>query len=280
MALVNGVRSDGVPVDDRGLHYGDGLFETIAVEDGKALCLAHHIRRLQEGCKKLDIAFPPLLQLVSEVRALANGQPRALCKVIVTRAAGKRGYHPTGQGKGKGTGQRVVLLYPGGDSPNGEPVSIRVCETRLGWNPALAGLKHLNRLEQVLASSEWDDPDIAEGLMLDGAGLVVEGTASNVYGVRNGTLITPDLSRCGVAGIVRGQVLELAEQVTGRRVQIGDYALDEFLASDEIFLCNTSREVMPVHRVDEKDYVPGPVTEAMREAVYQKRRQDNGPNGE
>lgn len=271
MALVNGVRSDAVPVDDRGLHYGDGLFETMAIENGQVLCLVQHMRRLQEGCEKLAIAFPPLVQLVSEVRALADGQPRALCKVIVTRPAGKRGYRPKSQGAG--TGQRVVLLYPGGVPPIGEPVNVRVCETRLSSNRATAGLKHLNRLEQVLASSEWDDPEIAEGLMLDGAERVIEGTMSNVFGVRGRALITPDLSRCGVAGIVREQVLELAEQVTGQSAQIGDFALDEFLAGDEIFLCNTTREVMPVHRVGENDYVPGPVTAAMRDAVYRMRRQ-------
>jgi len=114
--------------------------------------------------------------------------------------------------------------------------------------------------------------------MLDDRGQVIEATMCNVFAVRNGMLITPDLSHCGVAGIVRDQVLELAEQVTRRSAQIGDYTLDEFLDCNEIFLCNTVREVAPVRRVDEREFVPGPVTQAMRDAVYQLRRPETGRN--
>jgi 4-amino-4-deoxychorismate lyase len=274
--LVNGVRSDGIPVDDRGLHYGDGLFETIAIENGEALCLARHMRRLQSGCKRLGISFPLLQQLVSEVGALAAGQPRAVCKVIVTRGGGRRGYRPVSLNQDPDTSQRMVLLYPGGNAPDGEPVNIRVCETRLGRNSAIAGLKHLNRLEQVLACSEWDDPDIAEGLMMDGEGMVIEATMSNVFGVRGGALLTPDLTHCGVAGIVRDQVLELAQALTGRAAALGEYTLDELLDWDEIFVCNTTREVAPVKRVGEREYAPGPVTEAVRMAVYKLRRPESG----
>ena len=138
-------------------------------------------------------------------------------------------------------------------------IRVRVCELRLAEQPRLAGLKHLNRLEQVLARAEWADPAIAEGLMLDTAGRVVCATMANVFAVIDGALVTPALDRCGVAGVARAEVL--ATQV---RAQVRDLRLDELLDADEVFLTSSVRGILPVQAVGDKVFAPGPVTRALQ----------------
>ncbi|MBI2779452.1 MAG: aminodeoxychorismate lyase [Gammaproteobacteria bacterium] len=151
---------------------------------------------------------------------------------------------------------RLVALYAWPEYPPAfwvEGVAVRLCSTRLGSNPALAGIKHLNRLEQVLARSEWDDPAIPEGLMLDGEGYVIEGTMSNLFIVRNGRLLTPDLTQCGVAGVMRGCILDGARDA-GIPVDITQITLDDVKSSDEVFLCNSLIGVWPVRHCAEIDF--------------------------
>lgn len=257
---VNGVPSTSVNVLDRGLHYGDGLFETLAVADGRIILLDYHLQRLMQGCERLSLGVPPVETLQSELHAAATGRSRAVLKLIVTRGIGGRGYGlpphavPT----------RILLLYPQPDYPAGnreEGVRLHVCTTRLGRNPRLAGLKHLNRLEQVLARSEWNAAEgVAEGLMLDEAGLVIEGTMSNVFAVSEaGVLTTPALERCGVAGVMRRHLLEQAQRA-GMTPQILDMTLDDLLGAREIFVCNSVIGVWPVIGVGEHRFMTGAIT--------------------
>jgi 4-amino-4-deoxychorismate lyase len=208
-ALVDGEPRDGVPVTDRGLHYGDGLFETVAVVDGRPCLWSRHLDRLAAGCARLQLPMPEPALLRSEAERLIGDAGFAVLKLLVTRGDGGRGYRaprPAG-------GRRILMRSPWPDHPTAcQELGVRVrwCETRLAHQPALAGLKHLNRLEQVLARSEWDDPDVPEGLMLDAEGQVVEGTQSNLFVWNGDRLLTPVLDRCGVAGVVRGLALEVA----------------------------------------------------------------------
>jgi 4-amino-4-deoxychorismate lyase len=242
--LINGIETDQVPANDRGFQYGDGLFETVAVENGKPVFLLRHLLRLRRGCERLGIEFPGQEILESESRKLGRSVHSAVLKIIVTRGSGGRGYRlpdscsPT----------RVLSLHPWPKIVSrlqASGIRTRLCKTRLASNPSLAGLKHLNRLEQVLARAEWNDPDIHEGFMLDRDGKVVEGTMSNLFVVRRRSLITPDLGQCGVEGIVRTVVLAIARE---KGIEFVVKAIDvcDLERADEIFVTNSIIGIWPV----------------------------------
>jgi len=257
-SLVNGKAADCIASTDRGLLYGDGLFETIAVVNGSLRHWPRHLRRLQAGCARLGIEAVDGAELAHECQSLAGDTDKAVLKVIVTRGSGGRGYRVPD----KPVATRIVQLHdwPVFSSACAERgIAVRVCNTRLGHHPALAGIKHLNRLEQVLARQEWEDADIMEGLLLDSAGYLIEGTMSNLFLVRDGTLLTPDLHQCGVAGIMRTRVLELADQLP-IDVQIGAVEMGHLRAADEVFICNSLIGIWPVIAVDGSDYKKGAVT--------------------
>src|SRR5690606_31058408 len=135
--------------------------------------------------------------------------------------------------------------------------------TRLAEQPLLAGLKHLNRLEQVLARAEWQDTRYAEGLLCDVSGRIVEGVFSNLFLVRGGVLQTPALTRCGVAGVMRAELLEYAASL-GVPCAVGDYERADLLVADEIFVCNSLYGVWPVRRFAGRDWPVGPLTRTLQ----------------
>ena len=197
MFLINGHISERLSAQDRGLQYGDGVFETIAVRQKELLCWEPHYRRLKTGCDFLGIDCPSSSLLINEAAQLEYNSELAVLKIIITRGQGGRGYRPPVP---KTPATRILGLYPWPDYPEEnyiQGVKTKICQTRLGHNPQLAGIKHLNRLEQVLARSEWDQPEIAEGLMLDIDDNVIEGTMSNLFIIKDQKLMTPDLSQCG-----------------------------------------------------------------------------------
>jgi 4-amino-4-deoxychorismate lyase len=261
--LVNGRATDCVPGMDRGLLFGDGVFETIALADGKPRYWGRHMARLQTGCHRLGIAQADEQQLLQDVHSLVRDveqSARHVVKIIITRGPGSRGYRPDTAAKPT----RIVQLHPWPGLPAGEEgVRATLCSLRLGHNPLLAGIKHLNRLEQVMARSEWDNADIREGLLLDQAGHIIEGTMSNLFLVFKGDLVTPDLSRCGVAGIVRDIVLHVAEQ-QGLSVSVRDVSKAELFQADELFVCNSLIGIWPVVSLDSNRYPRGPVTTGLQ----------------
>ena len=247
--LINGVPATCIDVHDRGFHYGDGLFETFAVSNGEPALWDGHMQRLQLGCQRLNFPALDLALLRSEALSLSGGVAQGVLKIIITRGGGGRGYRAPPPLSAQVT--RILALYPWPDYPAAfwsEGVTVRVCATRLGWCPALAGIKHLNRLEQVLARSEWDDASVAEGLMLDIQGNVIEGTMTNLFVVRNGQLLTPDVSQCGVAGVMRNWILAYA-RVAGIPSAITALTLDNVNSADEVFLCNSVIGLWPVREI-------------------------------
>ena len=245
--LVNGEESAVFSVQDRGLQYGHGLFETIAIKQGRLQDWDRHMVRLIKGCEQLSIKSPDLLVLKKEAQQLSDLVEQGVLKILYTCGEGGRGYRTPEESQPN----RILSLsewpdYPEGNTQTG--VTIRLCETRLGSNPALAGIKHLNRLEQVLARSEWSDTGVLEGLMLDIRGQVIEGTMSNVFFVRNDTLCTPTLTQAGVAGIMREIVLELAEKL-GVSTYIDDFTPTDIFQADEVFLTNSLIGIWPVNKI-------------------------------
>ncbi|HBZ93517.1 MAG TPA: aminodeoxychorismate lyase, partial [Pseudomonas sp.] len=225
---VNGAPGEQLSVRDRGLAYGDGLFETIAVRGGRIPLLARHMARLADGCRRLSIPLD-LPQMESELQAFAGQLGDGVAKLVVTRGEGQRGYAPPQPCQPLRILQAAPLpQYPAVHAEQG--VRLFPCETRLAEQPLLAGLKHLNRLEQVLARAEWQDAECAEGLMRDSHGRVIEGVYSNLFLVIEGGLVTADLSRCGVAGVMRAELLQQA-QMLGLAIELRDISFEELLSA-------------------------------------------------
>ena len=269
MFLVNGQVADNIELADRGLHYGDGLFETIAVRDGRIEFWSRHLRRLKQGCERLGLPVINDAVLLQEIKQVVAAKQNSIIKIIITRGSGGRGYKPPAMGQAQTT--RVIGCYPWPEKNNKE-ITIRVCSTPLGINPVLAGMKHLNRLEQVLARQEWSDETVYEGLMSAHQGHVIEGTMSNVFFVKEGELCTPDLSDCGVAGIIREVVIEIAQQ-NQLPFQIGNYELADIRQADELFLTNSLIGIYPVRQLQGQQYSIGSTTCALIEKLDTVRQQ-------
>ncbi len=261
--LVNGELTDAISTHDRGFQYGDGLFETVPVRRGVPLLLDKHLARLGAGAERLGFQVSPAL-LHQEADRLCRDVERGVLKVIVTRGIGIRGY----RSGPAATPTRVLSLsdwpsYPASYAEQG--VDVRLCRTRLAAQPALAGLKHLNRLEQVLARAEWDD-EFAEGLMQDESGNIVEGTMTNVFLVSGKTLVTPALDRCGVEGVMRAEVLERAAH-HGLECRIETVTAEHLERAQEIFLTNCLIGLWPVRRVEQRSYAIGDITRNIQQAI-------------
>lgn len=250
--LVNGQPGSSISAADRGLQYGDGLFETIAVFRGEPLLWQYHMDRLEVGCERLGFPAPDADQLLRESRTVVGECSAAVLKILLTRGIGGRGYTPPSEP----AVTRVISCHPLPDYAAEcwtLGVNARFCRTRLGINPGLAGLKHLNRLEQVMARREWESATIAEGLMLDAIGRVVEGTLTNLFVWLDDRLVTPDLSHCGVAGVMRRLIMRLAMEHSIPVVE-SDLYEDQVKSADAVFLTNSLIGIWPVRRLDDIDY--------------------------
>jgi 4-amino-4-deoxychorismate lyase len=261
--LVNGVESSAISVDDRGLQYGDGLFETMSAQDGRVRHFERHMERLAEGGRRLGLPVPDPNLVAAECERALAGLGAGSVKLMVTRGPGPRSYRPPAD---PAVTRIVVSSAPKPRNDPEEGIVVRLCDTPLGLNPRLAGIKHLNRLEQVLACAEWDDPAIAEGLMSSVDGRIVCGTAANVFLVREGRLLTPAIRDCGVAGVMRGVVLAAAREA-GIDSEILDVRLVDFSAADEVFLTNAITGVRPVGEILglRRYAAPGDVTRILLE---------------
>jgi 4-amino-4-deoxychorismate lyase len=261
--LVNGWPAQSIDAADRGLAYGDGVFRTLVVRGGRILNWTCHYRLLARDCAKLALAVPQEAVVLEEIRRLAPAS--ATVKVIVTRGSSGRGYaYPE-----DATATRVVAAYPAlPESPEAaeQGIAARRCDLVLAEQARLAGVKSLNRLENVLARAEWSDPAIREGLLCDAAGRLVEGTMSNVFVVKAGAVATPDLSRCGVAGAQRERVIELLA-AEGLACTVRDLPFAELADADEIFLTNSVIGVWPLVRLASWSRPPGPVTRRVQRLV-------------
>jgi 4-amino-4-deoxychorismate lyase len=272
---VNGITQDWIPALDRAVQYGDGLFETVRVRNAEPEFLARHLRRLRSGCERLRFPAIPWEKLLAEAAELAGQMPDGVLKIILTRGLGERGYR-------FGPDQEATRLLVLACMPHSHAdlaqrgILVTRCNTRLCAQPLLAGIKHLNRLEQVLARAEWDDPGIHEGLLLDHDDYVIEGTMSNIFVVRGGTLLTPALTRCGVAGIMRSVIMDLARTL-GIETEIRPLTLQQVQGSSEVFVCNSLIGIWPVRKIEGlADYPIGPLTQALAAALTSYHDSDQG----
>lgn len=247
---LNGRRVDAttaLAADSRGLAYGDGLFETMAVRDGRVLLRERHLARLASGLARLGIAALPADALASALDEAAGGHAAACLKLIVTRGAGPRGYTPPTDAPAEWLLQRLPWSPP---PPDRAPAVLHTSSVRLGLQPLLAGLKHLNRLEQVLARREFPAPAHDEALQLDAEGRVACATAANLFCLRDGRLLTPRVDRCGVAGVMRAEVLALAAAGALPPATEVDLWPADLHAADEVFLTSALRGAWAVGALD------------------------------
>lgn len=255
------MRADAVAPDDRGLAYGDGLFETMRAHGGRMPWWDAHWSRLQRGAERLRITLPDARQVRAESEQLLAGDD-AVLKLLVSRGGGGRGYAPASGG----TATWVIARHPLPAPTPSTGIAVRWCGTRLAIQPALAGLKHCNRLEQVLARTEWTDAeaqdrDAAEGLMRSTEGDVVCATAANLFVLRDGRWRTPAVDRCGVAGVCRQWAM------AALRADEARLAVTDVEAADAVFLCNAVRGILPVNRLGQRAWPPHPQVAALRRAL-------------
>jgi 4-amino-4-deoxychorismate lyase len=229
--------------NDRGLTYGDGLFETMLVHAGRPVWWREHWQRLAHGAGVLGIPVPEEAAIAAHSLELIAGRPQGVLKLVLTRGVGGRGYEPPEQ-----AGPTVVLSWH--SPPDPDPmagITLRWCRLRLSEQPVLAGIKHLNRLENVLARAEWNDPDIHEGLLCDAHGRLVCATAGNVFLHIGGRWLSPRLDACGIAGITRDWLLKHVPGAAEAELEA-----DAVRRCDALVVCNSLRGIRPVRRLQDQ----------------------------
>lgn len=262
--LINGEESTCISITDRGLQYGDGLFETIAVIDGEPRLFSRHLTRLQNGLQRLNIDGLDTARLESEVRYLTQTVDYGVLKIVISRGSGGRGYRAPEQP----TPSRILTMHAWPDYPadfwrNG--IEARFCRTPMHEHPLLAGLKHLNRLPQVMARSEWQDMSVPEGIMGDLRGNLVEGTQSNLLLVAGETLFLPERPTQAVHGVMQDYLLDYAESC-GLQIKYGEVSRDLADNADEILLTNSLIGLWSVRKLQDRFYRPGRVSAMLAEA--------------
>ncbi len=233
--VVDGQVVDAIDPADRGLAYGDGLFETMRIHEAKVPWWDAHWARLAHGAQRLAIELPDESRIESIRDELIAHTKTGVLKLLLTRGVGGRGYAPPQYAQ-----PTVIFSLHPLPSPPTQALRLRWCETRLAIQPLLAGIKHCNRLEQIIARSEWNDPEVDEGLLRDSEDNVVSAISANLFVLCGGTWITPPVDRCGVAGICRDWLLAHAQ------VEQRSLSASEVEAADLLFLCNSVRGILPV----------------------------------
>jgi len=265
----NGVAANNISIDDRAFQYGDGLFETIAIRGGQPRLWQYHVDRLARGCERLRLVMPDRKVLRDRLDAAVqhSDENAAHCtaKLILSSGVSERGYSrqtPT-----------VVATFVGvfgaksmAPTHYRDGVDTVVCNTRLALFSVTAGCKTLNRLEQVLARSEFASTAAFEGLTLDADDRLICGTMSNVFIVANDSVITPSLERCGVEGVMRRHVIDVLSK-NGIEIEVRDIGEADLFAADEVFLTNSQFGVLPVRRCEEKVWSTHAVTRNVMEQM-------------
>lgn len=263
--LVNGKSSGQISIEDRGLLYGDGLFETILCEDGEPMLFAGHMQRLQSGCKTLGISKPDSQLLLAELQQVAL-QESCVVKIIITRGVSARGYQYDANEE---SCTRIIYRsdlpsIPLSHYANG--IRLYLCQHRLPENGKLAGIKHLNRLDQIVARSEWTQ-GFEEGITLSATDNIIEGTMSNIFIALNGKWLTPRLDLCGVKGVMREFILHNADKLS-IQCEEANITLAQVKSADAIFVCNSVIGIWPVVDFESQHYAIGEPTTRMMQYLH------------
>lgn len=265
ICFLNGESTSLLSVTDRGLCYGHGLFETVRLSDGVVPLWNYHQSRLRRGANSLSIRVDDGL-LQDYLEQLKTACPEnGIIKIIITAGTGTRGYRALNTAP-----SYLLQWYPQPEYPKNYQqcgITLKLCQHRLASSPQLAGIKHLNRLDQVIARDEWGD-EYEEGLMLDQQGNVIEAVSGNLFFFREGSWFTPKLNQCGVAGVMRQYIVdELVNSPS--KVEETTSSLDNLLSADEVFICNSVNGIWPVLALENQASWPlGQQTLALQQTLY------------
>ena len=256
-SLINGIAADYININDRSIHYGDGLFETILCNDNNLYYWQQHFQRLQTSAEQLKITCPPEQVFLDDITKLLTGNDsRSACaiKIIVSRGTGERGYKFS-----KNTAVNRLVMLSSLDAGHSSVLSRKllqgelfICRQQVSINENLAGLKHLNRLENVMARNEWDAGYI-DGLMLNANQHVIEGSMSNLFAITGDQLFTPDLKLSGVNGIMREMIIDLAGKID-IKTTVTNLTIDEISTMDELFITNSLLGMKAVTKLGDSLY--------------------------
>jgi len=271
--IVNGSFDYAISPLDRGFAYGDGVFRTMIIRNGLPECWPQHYQKLVADCAAIKIVCPSAELLISDLQQLFTEQEItedvvAVVKIIITRGEGERGYAAPAI-----TNPLRVLIktdmptYPNSYFSDG--VDLHICKTPIAAQPLLAGVKHLNRLENVLARMEWTDPNTLDGIMLDSEQQVIECTSANIFICNGDTLTTSSLNQCGIAGITRQRVIDLAHLI-GLTVKIESFKLDQLFMADAVIVTNCVYGAFQVKSIQHKRWAMTSLAADLREILKEK----------
>jgi 4-amino-4-deoxychorismate lyase len=279
LTLVNSQLQTQISVLDRGLAYGDGIFETMKVQNGEICLWQYHYERLIQGLQRLDIDLNAN-ELLAHLKATLTHikSDSGVLKLVITRGEGSRGYGPSGT-------ETATLVSQFSQIDNAfevrnqqyqqQGVHVHCCETVLAINPLIAGIKSLNQLSYVLASKERQALDLEEGLLFSSDGHLIEATARNIFLVKDGALYTPCLEHCGVAGVMRRLIIERISLTCPLSVNEIAISKKELYAADEVFLSNSISHIWPVIQCSEQVWPRGAITESLQAGVDAFLEKDN-----
>ncbi len=263
--LINGSFNLVISPLDRGFAYGDGVFRTLIVRDGQPENWPLHYQKLVADCAAINIVCPSAEILMSDLLQLFSLTETAVAKIIITRGEGERGYAlPAITAPMRVLLKSALRSYPESHFTDG--VNLHVCSTQLAAQPLLAGVKHLNRLENVLARMEWTDPNIADGVMLDMENNVIECTAANIFARFNDTLITPSLVQCGIAGITRQRIIDNAH-LWLLKAKVSKLSLEQLFSADEVIITNSLFGVWQVKNIMLRNWEPNTLAKNIRKTL-------------
>jgi 4-amino-4-deoxychorismate lyase len=277
--MINGVAADYLNINDRAIHYGDGIFETILCSNNELYFWQQHYLRLKTSAEKLKLKCPGEEVLLDDITRLLDGDQFSRgkvfsVKIILTRGAGERGYrYARDRFNVACAGTRLVLLSEIAAEYSslitGKLISgdLCLCEQQASINEGLAGLKHLNRLENVLARNEWQDEYI-DGLMSNAHKYVIEGSMSNIFAVKNKQLFTPDLAQSGVSGIMRDVIMKRAEK-NSIQYSVVNITVDELLEMDALFISNSLIGMKTVDKLGDTRYTDNTVSSMIFDDLLQ-----------
>jgi 4-amino-4-deoxychorismate lyase len=261
---LDGTLTAALPLPDRGLDFGDGVFETLLLQGGEPLFLEQHLQRLLLGLQALglpDCRIAVLQQLEQVSRAIGNDSPWSALRVSVIRAPGQRGYAPT-----INLQPRVLITVTPIDrdcKTMSDAATMGVADLRLSTQPVLARIKHLNRLEQVLAAAQAQASGVDECFVLDQQEHLVSVIAGNVFLLCEGELLTPMLVECGVAGTRRQLIIDEWGPAIGLKVRETRLTLADLKGAQEVFYSNSLQTVRPIAKLGDQQWSSHSVCEAL-----------------
>ena len=263
MFQINGKLTNKISIEDRAVQYGDGVFETIAVKENLLEFWKEHYQRLSKGCKVLKIKCPSEVFLKKEISKFLKKikKKKFILKIIISRGIGGRGYNPPKKTKST----RILGAYNWPNYPERnfkKGIKMDICKTKLAMQPHLSEIKHLNRLEQIIARSEWQSKNISESIMLDFNDNVIEGTMSNIFGVKKNVFYTPVIKFSGIEGVMRNEILKLLKK-NKEKYKVKKIKFKEFLNFEEIFICNSIFGIWSVRQILKKKFPFGKKTKEL-----------------